>query len=86
MVLYTPGVDEVFHYAVLSYCWGGPQECATTRANFAKRSVSGISVDELSKTMQEAIRVSLQLGLNYLWADCLVWSAGPNLRFECIVN
>jgi hypothetical protein len=72
ILLYSPDPNEVLTYAALSYCWGGPQQCETRQANFAERSSLGMSVRDLSKTLQEAIETCSNLGLKYLWADCLV--------------
>ncbi|PMD21488.1 HET-domain-containing protein [Hyaloscypha hepaticicola] len=68
--LHISATNERSHYACLSYCWGGPQEVLTTKANlheYAKR----LPVDRLPKTLQDAISVSKTLGLRFLWIDAL---------------
>ncbi|KUJ18197.1 HET-domain-containing protein [Mollisia scopiformis] len=57
-------------YAALSHCWG--------RLDFVKLTSetldsfkTGIPFDILTKTFQEAIQVTLNLGLQYLWIDSL---------------
>jgi hypothetical protein len=72
ILLYSPSPEENVKFAVLSYCWGGPQPCETRQRNFGERSSSGMLVKDLSKTLQEAVETCSKLGLKYLWADCLV--------------
>lgn len=72
VLLYSPGPEENAKYAVLSYCWGGPQQCETRQGNFAERSSSGMPVNDLSKTLREAVETCSKLGFQYLWAGCLV--------------
>lgn len=62
--------DERSQYACLSYCWGGPQEVLTTKANL-NRNIERLSMDRLPKTLQDAISVSKTLGLRFLWIDAL---------------
>ncbi|KAF2623385.1 HET-domain-containing protein, partial [Macroventuria anomochaeta] len=54
----------------LSYCWGGPQPI-TTRQDNAQDHTNGIVFSELPKTLQDAIFVTSELGMRYLWVDCL---------------
>jgi hypothetical protein len=56
-------------YAALSYCWGQDQ-LKTTKASVS-RFHSGITLTDLSKTVQDAVRVVQRLGIRYLWVDCL---------------
>jgi hypothetical protein len=63
----TLGVRE---YALLSYCWGGEQSAATTKANLATY-MSGVTVGSLARTIHEAIKLSQRLGISYLWVDSL---------------
>lgn len=62
-----------FAYSALSYSWGGEQPCKTTKANLVKRRIT-ISVERLPKTIQDAIKVTRELDLSYLWVDsmCIV--------------
>ena len=58
-------------YAALSYCWGGDQEQKTTIQNLRQRHKEGIKLAELPKVLQDAVAVTTQLGLSYLWIDSL---------------
>lgn len=61
-----PTVD----YAALSYCWGGPQPVTATKSTM-KEKMSNIPYSTLSKTLQDAVTVTLKLGLRFLWVDAL---------------
>ncbi|KAI8665948.1 HET domain-containing protein [Fusarium keratoplasticum] len=57
-------------FAALSYCWGGQQSFTLTRSQ-SQHLYDGFSPSELPKTIQDAIRVTRELGLRYLWVDAL---------------
>lgn len=58
-------------YATLSHCWGGIAFIMTTTSNISKHLSHGIREEELSKTFNDAIRITRRLGLRYLWIDSL---------------
>jgi hypothetical protein len=58
------------HYVALSYCWGGPQTFATTTRTLTVMQ-EGFKVSSLPKTLQDAVKVTHTLGLEYLWVDSL---------------
>ncbi|KAK2603983.1 hypothetical protein QQS21_003819 [Conoideocrella luteorostrata] len=67
-------------YAALSYCWGTSgknvllmKDGATggQRPTFEDFTTVGIEMDQLPKTVQDAILVCRALGLKYLWVDAL---------------
>ncbi|KAF4630306.1 hypothetical protein G7Y89_g7834 [Cudoniella acicularis] len=67
----TRKLDAGVCYAALSYCWGiEPSHLRLTSENANKLS-QGIPFGELPKTFIDAIKVSKQLGINYLWIDSL---------------
>lgn len=57
-------------YAALSYCWGGAQPHATTLQTVGEyiRHIPGLY---LPRTVHDAIKVTRELGLRYLWVDAL---------------
>lgn len=61
-------------YAALSYCWGDAKDAAlqskTTSANLADR-MRGSDLSDLSPVAQDAVKVCLELGIQYLWIDAL---------------
>lgn len=58
-------------YAALSYCWGEHAGLKLTERNFESLSSAGIPFDQLSATIQDAISVTVDLGLQFLWVDAL---------------
>ncbi|KAF2739806.1 HET-domain-containing protein, partial [Polyplosphaeria fusca] len=70
-------------YAALSYCWGGSQTFKTTT-----RSLSGytekINIDNLPQTLQDAIFVTWNLDLRYIWIDalCIIQDSDSDKAFE----
>ncbi|PVH68043.1 HET-domain-containing protein [Cadophora sp. DSE1049] len=57
-------------YAILSYCWGGPQS-VTLRDDTHRSLLQGIDLTQLGKTIQDAIKVCNAVGIQYLWVDAL---------------
>ena len=62
-------------YIALSHCWGGLLEeekraYCTTQDNIDRR-LGGFSLSELPKTFQDAVKVTRELGVLYLWIDSL---------------
>ncbi|PQE03565.1 heterokaryon incompatibility -domain-containing protein [Rutstroemia sp. NJR-2017a BVV2] len=57
-------------YAALSYCWGGPQSIVLKNGNKSQLE-TGIQLDTLPQTLQDAILVTRQLGLRFLWVDAM---------------
>ena len=70
----TNGMQE--RYAVLSYCWGGPQPNRTSTSNLQARR-GPFHQDILPATIKDAITVTRRLGIRYLWIDsvCLAEDA-----------
>lgn len=59
-------------FCALSYCWGpeGTQTLVTTRDTINDH-LNGIQFKTLPKTFQDAVVVTRQLGIRYLWIDSL---------------
>lgn len=59
------------HYATLSYCWGPPGlNARTTKENIEERR-RRIPLDSLPRTVRDAVQVTRELGIRYLWVDAL---------------
>lgn len=58
-------------YCALSYCWGEEPICLVLTASNEMDLCAAIDVRKLPKTIEDAIYVTRQLGINYLWVDCL---------------
>ena len=57
-------------YVTLSYCWGAPQPLMTTTGNF-QRYMDRIDESSLPRSIQDAVKVTRELGFRYLWVDSL---------------
>lgn len=66
------------HYARLSYCWGGDQIVKTTRKTL-EQMIRGIEVSTLPQSLQDAVTVARQMGVRWLWVDCLCIIQGDSL-------
>ncbi|PMD43096.1 HET-domain-containing protein, partial [Hyaloscypha variabilis F] len=62
--------NHVGEYSALSHCWGSSDLLKTTTGTLADRKLS-IPWDSLSKTFRDAIIVTHELGLRYIWIDSL---------------
>jgi hypothetical protein len=72
-------------YATLSYCWGGDQPFKTTAENFLLMQES-LDYNSLPKTIQDAIVVTRQIGLRYLWIDALCIIQDSQTDIACWIN
>ncbi|KAF2635086.1 HET-domain-containing protein [Massarina eburnea CBS 473.64] len=60
--------DDV-RYVTLSYVWGGDQLHKLTKRGIEAKT--GMSFEAMPRTIQDAIRVTAQMGLQFLWVDSL---------------
>ncbi|KAI1127290.1 heterokaryon incompatibility protein-domain-containing protein [Nemania abortiva] len=65
--------ESIEPFAALSYCWGGDQLYKTTKARMQYSDFS-LQWCKLSRSLQDAIKVTVALGLECLWVDsmCIV--------------
>lgn len=68
-------------YVALSYCWGGKSQVQTTKETLELHQGS-ISCADLPKTICDAIWVTKQLGMRFLWVDCLCIIQGDQEDFD----
>lgn len=67
----TASMSPALRYMALSFTWGSVSNVSRTiRGNLAEFERS-IKFDKLSKTFQDAISVTRQLGVQFLWIDSL---------------
>ncbi|KAI0158026.1 HET-domain-containing protein [Hypoxylon sp. FL1284] len=57
-------------YAILSYCWGGPQPVQLTHDGVGEL-VHGVPISRLPKSLRDAAWLTHEVGLNYVWIDAL---------------
>lgn len=62
--------DLYAKYLALSHCWGGISHTRTTKDSL-ERHQKGVDISILSKTAQDAIHITRELGVRYLWIDSL---------------
>ncbi|KAK6069629.1 HET domain-containing protein [Seiridium cupressi] len=64
------GAVQTGHYAALSYSWGSCSNFTLTATTLDSRK-RGFHASELPLTLRDAVQVTRQLGLCYLWIDAL---------------
>ncbi|RDX40747.1 HET-domain-containing protein [Lentinus brumalis] len=72
-----------FSYAALTHCWGGEVPGQTLLENVgARRQV--LDVFELPANFRDAIRITRELGIRYLWIDalCIIQDSDEDWRAE----
>ncbi|KAF2122009.1 heterokaryon incompatibility protein-domain-containing protein, partial [Lophiotrema nucula] len=57
-------------YAALSYCWGKAQTFTTTAETYVARC-RGFNLTELPQTIRDAVIVTREMGLRFLWVDAI---------------
>ena len=70
-------------YATLSHCWGGGCQ-KTLTVDSLEEFETGLLVDSIPKTFRDAVFVSIELGIKYLWIDalCIVQDSVDNLEWR----
>ncbi|KAF5638399.1 het-domain protein [Fusarium tjaetaba] len=69
--LYCGHPGESAPYSALSYCWGISAQPVVLEKHNLTDLVKGIKISRLPQTIIDAIQVTRQLGLKYLWLDAL---------------
>ena len=62
--------QELAHYTTLSHCWGKKHIVTTTKATLEQRKLE-VPWLLLSRTFQDAITITRELGIRYIWIDSL---------------
>ncbi|ORX96676.1 heterokaryon incompatibility protein-domain-containing protein, partial [Clohesyomyces aquaticus] len=76
-------------YVALSYCWGTLTEkdkaFLTTKSNIKAR-LSGLKLQNLPRTLQDAVRTTQALGVDYIWIDsiCIIQDDTDDWEREAI--
>ncbi|CAG8983393.1 hypothetical protein HYALB_00000560 [Hymenoscyphus albidus] len=68
--LYCPSEDETARYTILSHSWGGISPFITLRSNIGARK-EGFDIGELPNTFRDAVTLTRELGIRYLWLDSI---------------
>jgi hypothetical protein len=80
--------NKILNYVALSHCWGiltaaEKRKFCTTDENIKTRQ-NGFDVSELPKTFRDAVKVTQNLGIRYLWIDslCIIQGNRKDWKFE----
>lgn len=73
LLILSVGRERPGRYTALSYRWGTQNTLGivTTSTNITRRMTIGFSKMSLSRTIQDAIKMTRILGLRYLWVDAI---------------
>ena len=58
-------------YIALSYCWGKKAQTVTLTSESMEKLKGGIQIAHLPRTIREAVLITRNLGLQFLWVDAL---------------
>jgi hypothetical protein len=86
----TDNMSQGAHYIALSHCWGDvwkdlleeERDKWSTTLKVVQKKMEGFLVEELPQTFQDAIRITRELGTQYLWIDSLCIIQGPGGDFD----
>lgn len=66
----TQGWKTRLRYSTLSHCWGNEPFLQLVAHNYSD-FLTGINMENLPKTFQDAIQITRDLGIDYIWIDSL---------------
>ncbi|KAH8772076.1 heterokaryon incompatibility protein-domain-containing protein [Hyaloscypha sp. PMI_1271] len=69
-VMMTSGLPKSTQYMTLSHCWGEVKPMVLTKAT-SSILFSPFETKILPKTFQDAVRITCEVGLSYIWIDSL---------------
>ena len=67
----TGRADQDIRYCTLSYCWGKVKDVLTLTSSSIDAFRNDIPLQDLPRTLQDAINITKALGCEYLWVDSL---------------
>jgi hypothetical protein len=79
----TAGIKDACRYATLSHCWGSVPTTILSKNTLAT-FYQEIPLGSLSRTFLDAVDVTRNLGLRYLWIDslCIIQDFRPDWELE----
>jgi hypothetical protein len=82
-VLYESKNDECGVYACLSYCWGQTSTFTSTLSTLQTRK-RGFRLEDLPRTLRDAIIAARTLGIEYIWIDqlCIIQDSQVDWEVE----
>ncbi|KAK4451239.1 heterokaryon incompatibility protein-domain-containing protein [Podospora aff. communis PSN243] len=75
------------NYCCLSHCWGGVTDIPLLETDTLNSFVSEIDINTLPRTFQDAILITRQLHIRYLWIDslCIIQNSADDWTKEAAV-
>ncbi|KAI1427701.1 heterokaryon incompatibility protein-domain-containing protein [Xylaria sp. FL1777] len=65
-----PEIPANVEYSTLSHCWGPVMPHQLTTKTIVAMKIA-VPTSSLGKTFRDAARIALELGIHYIWIDCL---------------
>ncbi|KAF4627056.1 hypothetical protein G7Y89_g11101 [Cudoniella acicularis] len=72
--------DSQVSYCALSHCWGGTVDVMLTKDN--RDTMKIVQTHTLPRNFQDAVAITRQLGIRYLWIDSLAICQGDTEEWE----
>jgi len=75
--------DELGKYIALSHCWGGVIPLCTKKETIAAHR-KAIEFEKLPKLFQDAVTITRELGVQFLWIDslCIIQNDEEDWKYE----
>jgi hypothetical protein len=79
--------SQFIKYCCLSHCWGGVTDIPLLKTDTLNSFLSGIDITTLPRTFQDAILITRQLHIRYLWIDslCIIQNSADDWTKEAAV-
>ncbi len=84
MISHNIGAATTPPYLALSHCWGGAVPIRLEKETLGSWTKNGIAFSSLPKTFRDAVAITRQLGIRYLWVDslCIVQNSAKDWKNE----
>lgn len=81
--LVEPASGTIAPFIALSYCWGDGNSVTTTSGTIDDHK-DGIVTSRLPQTLQDAVQLTRELGVQYLWIDalCIIQDSAEDWQIE----
>lgn len=76
--------NETADYAALSYCWGEAQKTMLLTTTILEAWKVRLPIEDLPRTLKDAVKVTRGLGIKYLWVDalCILQDSSTDKKVE----
>ena len=85
-VMETNHLSTEVRFAALSYCWGNTSTLRLTLSTM-KEFTTGVAIERLPSTLQDAIDITRSIGLRWLWIDslCIIQDSKDDWKKEAAI-